>query len=392
MIDYDQMLSSRAMELKPSGIRKFFDILEEMQDVVSLTVGQPDFDTPWHIREAGIRSLEEGRTYYTSNSGTVELRREISAYQKRRFGLEYDPKNEIIVTVGGSEAIDLALRAVVNIGDEVIVPEPCFVCYSPLVTLAGGAPVTINLRAENDFRLTAAELEAAITPKTKAVVLAFPNNPTGAVLDGSDLENLAEVIRRHNILVISDEIYAELTYGERHVSIASLDGMRERTIIAAGFSKSYAMTGWRLGYTLAPPEITAQMLKIHQFAIMCAPTASQFAAVEAVRNGDEDIEFMKAEYDGRRRFVVSGLHDMGIDCFVPRGAFYVFPSIRKYGLSSSEFCTRMIQEVKLAATPGFAFGSDDHIRLTYCYSDDELREGMDRLAKFISILESEGRG
>lgn len=389
MIDYDQMLSPRAMELKPSGIRKFFDILEEMQDVVSLTVGQPDFDTPWHIREAGIRSLEEGRTYYTSNSGTVELRREISAYQKRRFGLEYDPKNEIIVTVGGSEAIDLALRAVVNIGDEVIVPEPCFVCYSPLVTLAGGAPVTINLRAENDFRLTAAELEAAITPKTKAVVLAFPNNPTGAVLDGNDLENLAEVIRRHNILVISDEIYAELTYGERHVSIASLDGMRERTIIAAGFSKSYAMTGWRLGYTLAPPEITAQMLKIHQFAIMCAPTASQFAAVEAVRNGDEDIEFMKAEYDGRRRFVVSGLHDMGIDCFVPRGAFYVFPDISGFGMTSEEFCGRLLKEKHVAIVPGTAFGEcgEGFARISYAYSLRHLEKALKRMEEFINDLQ-----
>ncbi len=389
MIDYDQMLSSRAMELKPSGIRKFFDILEEMQDVVSLTVGQPDFDTPWHIREAGIRSLEEGRTYYTSNSGTVELRREISAYQKRRFGLEYDPKNEIIVTVGGSEAIDLALRAVVNIGDEVIVPEPCFVCYSPLVTLAGGAPVTINLRAENDFRLTAAELEAAITPKTKAVVLAFPNNPTGAVLDGNDLENLAEVIRRHNILVISDEIYAELTYGERHVSIASLDGMRERTIIAAGFSKSYAMTGWRLGYTLAPPEITAQMLKIHQFAIMCAPTASQFAAVEAVRNGDEDIEFMKAEYDGRRRFVVSRLHDMGIDCFVPRGAFYVFPDISGFGMTSEEFCGRLLREKHVAIVPGTAFGEcgEGFARISYAYSLRHLEKALKRMEEFINDLQ-----
>lgn len=389
MIDYDQMLSSRAMELKPSGIRKFFDILEEMQDVVSLTVGQPDFDTPWHIREAGIRSLEEGRTYYTSNSGTVELRREISAYQKRRFGLEYDPKNEIIVTVGGSEAIDLALRAVVNIGDEVIVPEPCFVCYSPLVTLAGGAPVTINLRAENDFRLTAAELEAAITPKTKAVVLAFPNNPTGAVLDGNDLENLAEVIRRHNILVISDEIYAELTYGERHISIASLDGMRERTIIAAGFSKSYAMTGWRLGYTLAPPEITAQMLKIHQFAIMCAPTASQFAAVEAVRNGDEDIEFMKAEYDGRRRFVVSGLHDMGIDCFVPRGAFYVFPDISRFGMTSEEFCGRLLREKHVAIVPGTAFGEcgEGFARISYAYSLRHLEKALKRMEEFINDLQ-----
>lgn len=389
MIEYDQMLSSRAMELKPSGIRKFFDILEEMQDVVSLTVGQPDFDTPWHIREAGIRSLEEGRTYYTSNSGTIELRREIAAYQKRRFGLEYDPKSEIIVTVGGSEAIDLALRAVVNIGDEVIVPEPCFVCYSPLVTLAGGVPVTISLKAENDFRLTAAELEAAITPKTKAVVLAFPNNPTGAVLDRNDLEQLAGVVRKHNILVISDEIYAELTYGEKHVSIASLDGMRECTIIAAGFSKSYAMTGWRLGYTLAPHEITAQMLKIHQFAIMCAPTASQFAAVEAVRNGDDDIEFMKSEYDGRRRFVVSGLHDMGIDCFVPRGAFYVFPDISRFGMTSEEFCGRLLREKHVAIVPGTAFGEcgEGFARISYAYSLRHLEKALKRMEEFIYDLQ-----
>ena len=388
MIDYDQMLSSRAMELKPSGIRKFFDILEEMQDVVSLTVGQPDFDTPWHIREAGIRSLEEGRTYYTSNSGTVELRREISAYQKRRFGLEYDPKNEIIVTVGGSEAIDLALRAVVNIGDEVIVPEPCFVCYSPLVTLAGGAPVTINLRAENDFRLTAAELEAAITPKTKAVVLAFPNNPTGAVLDGNDLENLAEVIRRHNILVISDEIYAELTYGERHVSIASLDGMRERTIIAAGFSKSYAMTGWRLGYACGPRVIIEQMLKIHQFAIMCAPTTSQYAAVEALRNGDEDVAQMKEEYDGRRRYLLHRFKEMGLECFEPYGAFYMFPSIRKFGMTSEEFATKLLEAEKVAVVPGTAFGAsgEGFVRISYAYSLDDLKKALERIEKFIVTL------
>ena len=358
--------------------------------VVSLTVGQPDFDTPWHIREAGIRSLEEGRTYYTSNSGTVELRREISAYQKRRFGLEYDPKNEIIVTVGGSEAIDLALRAVVNIGDEVIVPEPCFVCYSPLVTLAGGAPVTINLRAENDFRLTAAELEAAITPKTKAVVLAFPNNPTGAVLDGNDLENLAEVIRRHNILVISDEIYAELTYGERHVSIASLDGMRERTIIAAGFSKSYAMTGWRLGYTLAPPEITAQMLKIHQFAIMCAPTTSQYAAVEAMRNGDEDVARMREEYNQRRRYVLHRFEEMGLKCFEPFGAFYAFPSIKEFGMTSDEFATQLLKSKKIAVVPGTAFGDcgEGFLRISYAYSIDDLREALGRIEEFVTELRS----
>lgn len=389
MIDYDQMLSSRALSLKPSGIRKFFDILEEMKDVISLTVGQPDFDTPWHIREAGIRSLEEGRTYYTSNSGTLELRREIAAYQRRRFGLEYDPKDEIIVTVGGSEAIDLAIRAVVNIGDEVIVPEPCFVCYSPLVTMAGGMPVAVNLKAENEFRLTAAELEAAITPKTKAVVLAFPNNPTGAVLEKDDLIQLADVIKKHNIFVISDEIYAELTYGTPHVSIALLDSMRERTIVAAGFSKSYAMTGWRLGYTLAPREISKQMLKIHQFAIMCAPTASQFAAVEAVKNGDSDIEYMKSEYDGRRRFVVSGLRSIGIDCFMPRGAFYVFPDISGFGMTSEQFCAELLQKKHVAIVPGSAFGEcgEGFARISYAYSIRHLEKALKRIEEFVNELQ-----
>lgn len=389
MIDYDQMLSSRALSLKPSGIRKFFDILEEMKDVISLTVGQPDFDTPWHIREAGIRSLEEGRTYYTSNSGTIELRREIAAYQRRRFGLEYDPKDEIIVTIGGSEAIDLAIRAVVNIGDEVIVPEPCFVCYSPLVTMAGGVPVAVNLKAENEFRLTAAELEAAITPKTKAVILAFPNNPTGAVLEKNDLIQLADVIKKHNVFVISDEIYAELTYGTPHVSIASLDSMRERTIVAAGFSKSYAMTGWRLGYTLAPREISKQMLKIHQFAIMCAPTASQFAAVEAVKNGDSDIEYMKSEYDGRRRFVVSGLRSIGIDCFMPRGAFYVFPDISGFGMTSEQFCAELLQKKHVAIVPGSAFGEcgEGFARISYAYSIRHLEKALKRIEEFVNELQ-----
>ncbi len=388
MIDYDSILSSRAVSLKPSGIRKFFDILDEMKDVVSLTVGQPDFDTPWHIREAGIKSLEEGRTYYTSNSGTIELRREIAAYQKRRFGLDYDPKSEIIVTVGGSEAIDLALRALINIGDEVIVPEPCFVCYSPLVTLAGGVPVPVNLKKENNFRLTAEELKSAITPKTKAVVLAFPNNPTGAILSKNDLVSLSKVIKENNLLVISDEIYAELTYGSVHTSIASLEGMRERTIVAAGFSKSYAMTGWRLGYTLAPAGITAQMLKIHQFAIMCAPTASQFAAVEAVKNGDDDIEYMKAEYDGRRRFVVAGLRKIGIDCFMPEGAFYAFPDISKFGMSSEEFCSRLLREKQVAIVPGNAFGDsgEGFARISYAYSIRHIEKALSRMEEFVNDL------
>ncbi len=388
MVDYNQLLSSRAIGLKPSGIRKFFDILDDMKDVVALTIGQPDFDTPWHIREAGIRSLEEGRTYYTSNSGTLDLRREIASYQKRRFSLDYDPKSEIIVTVGGSEAIDLALRAIINPGDEIIVPEPCFVCYAPLVSLAGGVPVGIPLKKENEFRLTAGELSAAITDKTKAVILAFPNNPTGAILEKNDLEALAKVVIDNNLLVVSDEIYAELTYGVTHTSIASIAGMRERTVVAAGFSKSYAMTGWRLGYTLAPEEITYQMLKIHQFAIMCAPTASQFAAVEAVRNGDGDIEHMKSEYNGRRNIIVSGLRNIGIDCFMPKGAFYCFPDISKFGMTSDEFCSRLLVEKHVAIVPGTAFGDsgEGFARISYAYSISHIEKALKRMEDFLNDL------
>lgn len=393
MFDCNKTLSERTKSLKPSGIRKFFDILEEMKDVISLTVGQPDFDTPWHIREAGIRSLEEGRTYYTSNSGTLELRNEISAYQRRRFGLEYDPKHEIIVTVGGSEAIDLALRAFVNIGDEVIVPEPCFVCYAPLITLAGGVPVPVRLKSENGFKLMPEQLSELITPKTKALVLAFPNNPTGAIMTEEELERLAEIIRPTDIAVISDEIYAELTYGIKHTSIASLPDMRERTVVVGGFSKSYAMTGWRLGYSLACPEITAQMLKIHQFAIMCAPTASQLAAVEATRNGDADIEYMKSEYDGRRRFIVQSLRDTGISCYMPEGAFYVFPDISRFGMSSEEFCKRLLEKKHVAIVPGTAFGDsgEGFARISYAYSIRHLDKALKRIREFVNELEASGQ-
>jgi len=351
MLDYSKILSDAVQDIKPSGIRKFFDILNERKDVIGLTVGQPDFVTPWHIRVAAIESLEKGKTYYTSNSGTLELREAISDYMSRRYSVSYDPKNEIIVTVGGSEAIDITMRALINPGDEVIIVQPAFVCYGPICSLCGGTPVYINTKEENKFKLTADELRAAITPKTKLLVLPYPNNPTGAIMTQEDLEPIAEVLRDTNIMILSDEIYCELTYGREHVTIASLPGMRERTVIASGFSKTYAMTGWRLGYTLAPHEVTQQMLKIHQYGIMCAPTASQFAAVEAMRNGDEDVEMMRAEYNRRRRYIVSGLQGMGIDCFVPEGAFYVYPNISKFGMSSEEFCQRLLDEMGVAKYP-----------------------------------------
>ena len=383
MVDYSKMLSGRAVSLKPSGIRKFFDILGDKKDVISLTVGQPDFVTPWHIREAGIRSLEEGRTYYTSNNGLMELREQIAQYQQRRFGLSYDPANEIIVTVGGSEAIDLALRALVEPGD-----EPCFVCYSPLTEMAGGVPVHLPLKAENEFRLTADELRRAITPRTKALILAFPNNPTGAVMEKSDLEAVADVLRGTNIAVISDEIYGELTYEGVHTSIALLDGMRERTIVVGGFSKSHAMTGWRLGYLLAPSELTAQMFKIHQYGIMCAPTTSQFAAVDALAHGDADIEQMKNEYNRRRRLILDGLAACGIACFPPKGAFYVFPSVQATGLSSEEFCTRLIDEENVALVPGSAFGEsgEGFARVSYAYSVRHIEKALERIARFVQRL------
>ena len=388
MINYDDVLSRKVKVLRPSGIRKFFDLLDEMKDVISLTVGQPDFTTPWHIREAGIKSLEKGKTYYTSNSGLLELREELSKYLLRRFDLHYSGKEEIVVTVGGSEAIDLAIRALVDPGDEVIIPQPSFVCYEPLVALSGGVPVIINTREEDKFKLTPNDLKAAITDKTKLLILPFPNNPTGAVMTGEDLEGIAEVLRDTNIMIISDEIYGELTYGYKHVSVATLDGMRERTVIVSGFSKSYAMTGWRLGYTAAPVEIARQMLKIHQFAIMCAPSTSQFAAIEALREGDADIEYMADEYNKRRRYVLNTFKKLGIDCFEPEGAFYVWPNIKKFGLSSEEFCERLLFEKKVGIVPGTAFGEcgEGFVRISYAYSIKHIMAALEKIALFVAEL------
>lgn len=386
--DISKSLPAKVTEIKPSGIRKFFDILNEMSDVVGLTVGQPDFVTPWHIRNAGIRSLEEGLTYYTSNNGIIEFRQEIAAYQKRRFGLEYDAATEIIVTVGGSEAIDIAMRALIENGDEVIIPEPCFVCYEPLARLAGGVPVPIKLSPDNGFRLTAEQLKNAITDKTKLLVLPFPNNPTGSVMRKEDLEAIAEVLRETNICVLSDEIYAELTYGRKHISIAQIEGMQERTIIASGFSKAYAMTGWRMGYICAPKALAEQMLKIHQFAIMCAPTVSQFAAVEALRNGDEDIEIMRAEYNRRRVFLLEGFKRIGIECFEAEGAFYLYPNIGKFGLSSEEFAQRLLHEYNCAIVPGTAFGEcgEGYARISYAYSMKHLTLALEKIEAFVKTL------
>ena len=390
MIDYSKILSERACSLKPSGIRKFFDILDEMKDVVSLTVGQPDFVTPWHIREAAIESLEKGRTYYTSNAGLTPLREEIVAYMQRRFGLKYNAKDEVLVTVGGSEAIDLAIRATVNPGDEVIIPQPSFVCYEPITVMAGGTPVIIPLKAENNFKLTADELRAAITPRTKMLVLPFPNNPTGAVMNADDLKEIAEVLIDTNILVLSDEIYAELTYSGKHVSIASLEGMRERTIIASGFSKAYAMTGWRLGYTLAPKEITSQMFKVHQYGIMCAPTVSQFAAIEALRAGDSDIEYMKDEYNRRRLYITSGFASAGIECFKPEGAFYVFANVGNFGMTSEEFCTKLLYEAGVAIVPGTAFGEcgEGFARVSYAYSVNHISTAIEKISEFVKKIKN----
>jgi aminotransferase len=388
MIDYQKILSPTAQNIEPSGIRKFFDLLEDAKDVTALTVGQPDFVTPWHIREAAIESLEAGKTYYTSNSGLMPLRNEIFTYMQRRFQLCYEPKDEILVTVGGSEAIDMAVRAVVAPGDEVLIPLPSFVCYGPIVSLAGGIPVYLPLEEKNNFKLTADQLRKAITDKTKLLILPFPNNPTGSIMTKEDLEPIATILRDTNILVLSDEIYAELTYGVHHVSIASLPGMRERTIIASGFSKAYAMTGWRIGYTLAPKEITYQMFKIHQYAIMCAPTTSQFAGVEAMKNGDEDIEFMKEEYNRRRLYIINGLRSIGLSVFEPQGAFYVFPKIGDYGMSSDEFCTRLLHEHGVAIVPGSAFGScgEGFARISYAYSINHITKALEKMEKFLKLI------
>lgn len=387
-MDYSKILNNTVREIKPSGIRKFFDLVGESKDVISLTIGEPDFVTPWHIRAAGIASLEKGKTYYTSNSGTMELREAISGYFDRRFSVCYDPKKEIIVTVGGSEAIDLAMRAIIAPGDEVVVVQPAFVCYGPLCSLCGGKPVFINTKEENKFKLTADELRAAITDKTKMLVLPYPNNPTGAVMTREDLSEIADVLKGTDIMVLSDEIYGELTYGMDHTSIASIDGMRERTIIASGFSKAYAMTGWRLGYLAAPAEIASQMLKIHQYAVMCAPTMSQFAAVEAMTNGDGDIETMRSEYNRRRRYLVSGLRAIGVECFEPEGAFYAYPNISKFGLSSDEFCEKLMKEHGVAIVPGSAFGEcgEGFARISYAYSVEHISKALDRIEKFIKTL------
>lgn len=381
-------LNKTIVTIQPSGIRKFFDIVTEMKDAISLGVGEPDFDTPWHIRDEGIYSLEKGKTHYTSNAGLKELKEEIDKYLTRRYGLSYDYNHEIMVTVGGSEAIDIAMRAMLDPGDEVLIPQPSYVSYLPCAVLANGVPVVIELKAENEFRLTAEELEAAITPKTKLLVLPFPNNPTGAVMEKEDLEKIAEVIIKHDLFVLSDEIYSELTYLENHVSIASLPGMRERTILINGFSKSYAMTGWRLGYACGPEPIITQMLKIHQYAIMCAPSTSQYAAVEALKNGDEDVSAMREEYNGRRRYLVHRFKEMNLACFEPFGAFYVFPCIREFGMTSEEFATELLQSQELAVVPGTAFGDcgEGFIRISYAYSLDKLKKAMDRMEAFITGL------
>ena len=384
-------VSDTVAPIKPSGIRKFFDIVSEMKDAISLGVGEPDFDTPWHIRDEGIYSLEKGRTFYTSNAGLMPLREEICNYMKRSQALTYHPKEEVLITVGGSEAIDIGLRAVLNPGDEVLIPQPSYVSYEPCTILAGGKPVIIDLKAENEFRLTAQELEDACTEKTKVLILPFPNNPTGAIMEKKDLEAIAKVIEKHDLLVMSDEIYGELTYKEKHISIASLPGMKERTILINGFSKAYAMTGWRLGYACGPKEVIAQMTKIHQFAIMCAPTTSQYAAVEALKNGDDDVAHMKEAYNQRRRFLLHRFKEMGLPCFEPFGAFYVFPCIKEFGMSSDEFATKLLMEEKVAVVPGTAFGDsgEGFLRISYAYSLDNLRIALDRIDAFIKRLREE---
>ena len=385
-------LSKAVEELKPSGIRKFFDIVSEMKNAISLGVGEPDFDTPWHIRDEGIFALEKGKTFYTSNAGLKELREEICNYLKRRQGIEYNPLKEVLVTVGGSEAIDIGLRALINPGEEVIIPQPSYVSYEPCAVLAGAKPVIINLKAENEFRLTVEELKSAITDKTKVLILPFPNNPTGAIMERKDLEEISKIIIENDIYVMSDEIYAELTYKGEHTSIASLEGMKEHTILINGFSKAYAMTGWRLGYACAPESIIKQMTKIHQFAIMCAPTTSQYAAVEALKNGDEDVKTMRQAYNQRRRFLMNAFREMGLDCFEPYGAFYVFPCIKEFGMTSEEFAMRFLEEEKVAVVPGNAFGEsgEGFLRISYAYSLENLKVAMDRFKRFVERLRNSG--
>ena len=382
-------LAEKIVAIKPSGIRKFFDIAQEMKDAISLGVGEPDFDTPWHIRDEGIYSLEKGKTFYTSNAGLKELREEISRYTYRKQGILYEhPTREILVTVGGSEAIDIGFRAMVDPGDEVLIPQPSFVSYEPCAVMAGAKPVIINLKAENEFRLTAQELEEAITDRTKILVLPFPNNPTGAIMERKDLETIAEVILKHDIYVMSDEIYSELSYKGKHVSIAELPGMQERTVLINGFSKAFAMTGWRLGYACGPENIIEQMTKIHQFAIMCAPTTSQYAAVEALKNGDEDVAEMRTAYNQRRRYLVHAFREMGLECFEPYGAFYIFPCIREFGMTSEEFAMRFLEEEKVAVVPGTAFGDcgEGYLRISYAYSLEDLKTAVGRLERFVQRL------
>lgn len=381
-------LSKTIKTIEPSGIRKFFDIVSEMEDAISLGVGEPDFDTPWHIRDEGIYSLEKGRTFYTSNAGLKELKIEISKYLDRKYGMKYNYNNEIMVTVGGSEGIDMALRAMLDPGDEVIIPQPSYVSYEPCTVLAGGKPVIVELKEENEFRLTAEELEEAITPKSKILIMPFPNNPTGAVMELNDIEAIAKVVKEHDLYVITDEIYSELTYLEKHVSIASLPGMKERCVLINGFSKAYAMTGWRLGYACAPKEILSQMLKIHQFAIMCAPTTSQYAAVEAMKNGDADVVQMRDQYNERRRYLLHRLKNMGLKCFEPFGAFYIFPSIKEFGMTSDEFATELLNSKKVAVVPGTAFGKsgEGFVRISYAYSIDDLKTALGRIEEFVNEL------
>ena len=387
-------LADQVVALKPSGIRKFFDIVSEMENAISLGVGEPDFETPWFIRDEGIYSLEKGRTFYTSNAGLKELKIEICNYLKRRMNLEYNYNNEVLVTVGGSEAIDIGLRAMINPGEEVLIPQPSYVSYEPCAILAGAKPVIIELKHENQFRLTAQELEEAITEKTKVLILPFPNNPTGAIMERKDLEAIAEVIKKHDIFVISDEIYSELSYNGNHVSIANIEGMKERTVLINGFSKAYAMTGWRLGYACGPKAIIEQMIKIHQFAIMCAPTTSQYAAVEALKNGDEEVAKMRDAYNQRRRYLIHAFQEMGLECFEPFGAFYIFPCIKEFGMTSDEFATRFLEEEEVAVVPGTAFGDcgEGFLRISYAYSLENLKIAIGRLERFITKLRKEQKG
>ncbi|MBE6667995.1 MAG: aminotransferase class I/II-fold pyridoxal phosphate-dependent enzyme [Ruminococcaceae bacterium] len=388
MIDYSKVLSQTVVNTPKSGIRKFFDLMSTMDDVVGLTVGEPDFQTPWHIREAGIESLERGKTYYTANAGLMQLRSEISSYMNRRFSVSYKPESEVIVTVGGSEAIDIAFRSMIESGDEVIVPTPSFVCYAPLVKMAGGVPVILETKFEDKFKIDPEALKAAITPKTKLLVLAYPNNPTGAIMTREDLLEIAEVIRDTNIVVLSDEIYAEMTYSGNHCSIASIDGMWERTVISSGFSKAFAMTGWRLGYICAPAPLCEQMLKIHQYGIMSSPTTAQFAAIEALKNGEDDIKMMVDEYNRRRRYIFNGLKSIGIESFEPEGAFYIFPKIGDFGLSGEEFCNKLLYEYKCAIVPGNAFGSsgEGFARISYAYSIKHITQALERIEAFVKTL------